>query len=170
MKRGLCRPAARKERACGSRSRPTTATLTDSVRGYAEKRLAKLDRRLYDLTLVEVTLSQEHNPSISDDHSAEAIVYTKGPTIVAQESAETFEAAIDRLVDKLERQVERYRDKRTHEPRRTRRARRRRPRSPRTSVETEDRRRTTKRPRKRVPLDPGRHWLEAGITGLAAAA
>lgn len=93
--------------------------LTDSVRGYAEKRLAKLDRRLHDLTLVEVTLSQEHNPSISDDHSAEAVVYTKGPTIVAKESAETFEAAIDRLVDKLERQVERYRDKRTHEPRRT---------------------------------------------------
>jgi putative sigma-54 modulation protein len=93
--------------------------LSSSVRGYAEKRLAKLDRRLHDLTLVEVTLSQEHNPSISDDHSAEAVVYTKGPTIVARESAETFEAAIDRIVDKLERQVERYRDKRTHEPRRT---------------------------------------------------
>jgi ribosome hibernation promoting factor len=92
--------------------------LTDSVRAYAEKRLSKLDRRLHDLTLVEVTLSQEHNPSISDDHSAEAVVYTKGPTIVAHESAQTYEAAIDRLVDKLERQVERYRDKRTHEPRR----------------------------------------------------
>jgi putative sigma-54 modulation protein len=92
--------------------------LTDAVRAYAEKRLAKLDRRLHDLTLVEVTVSQEHNPSISDDHWAEAVVYTKGPTIVARESAQTYEAAIDRLVDKLERQVERYRDKRTHEPRR----------------------------------------------------
>ena len=92
--------------------------LTDSVRAYAEKRLAKLDRRLHDLTRVEVTLSQEHNPSISQDHSAEAVVYTKGPTIVGREFAETYEAAIDQLVDKLERQIERYRDKRTHEPRR----------------------------------------------------
>lgn len=92
--------------------------LTDSVRAYAEKRLAKLDRRLHDLTLVEVTLSQEHNPSISQDHSAEGVVYTKGPTIVAHEFAETYEAAIDQLVNKLERQIERYRDKRTHEPRR----------------------------------------------------
>ena len=92
--------------------------LTDQVRAYAEKRLSKLDRRVHDLTLVEVTLSREQNPSISDDHSAEGIVYTKGPTIVARESAQTYEAAIDRLVDKLERQVERYRDKRTHEPRR----------------------------------------------------
>jgi len=93
--------------------------LTDSVRAYAEKRLAKLDRRLYDGTRVEVTLSREHNPSIKNDHSAEAVVYTKGPNIVARESAQSYEAAIDRLVDKLERQVERYRDKRTHEPRRS---------------------------------------------------
>ena len=89
-----------------------------STRAYAEKRLAKLDKRLHDLTLVEVTFSQEHNPSIAEDHSAEAVVYTKGPTIVARESAETYEAAIDQLMEKLERQVERYRDKRTHEPRR----------------------------------------------------
>jgi len=94
------------------------ANVTDSVRTYAEKRISKLDKRLHDLTLVEVTLSREHNPSISDDHSAEGVVYTKGPTIVARESAQTYEAAIDRLVDKLERQIERYRDKRTHEPRR----------------------------------------------------
>jgi ribosome hibernation promoting factor len=65
-----------------------------------------------------VTLSRERNPSISDDHSAEAVVHTKGPTLVAKESALTYEAAVDRLVDKLERQIERYRDKRTHEPRR----------------------------------------------------
>jgi putative sigma-54 modulation protein len=93
--------------------------VSETVRAYAEKRLRKLDRRLHDLTLVELTLSRQHNPSISDDHLAEAVVHTKGPTLVAHESAETFEAAIDRLVDKLERQVERYRDKRTHEPRRT---------------------------------------------------
>jgi putative sigma-54 modulation protein len=94
------------------------ANVTDSVRAYAEKRISKLDKRLHDLTRVEVTLSREHNPSISDDHSAEGVVHTKGPTIVARESAQTYEAAIDRLVDKLERQIERYRDKRTHEPRR----------------------------------------------------
>jgi ribosome hibernation promoting factor len=93
--------------------------LSDSVKAYAEKRLSKLERRLYEQTLVEVTLSKEHNPSIKNDHSAEAVIYTKGPKLVARESAQTYEAAIDRLVDKLERQIERYRDKRTREPRRT---------------------------------------------------
>lgn len=94
-------------------------TINDAVRAYAEKRMAKLERRLQDDTVVELTLSREFNPSIREDHSADAVVYTKGPNIVARESAETYEAAIDQLVDKLERQVERYRDKRTHEPRRT---------------------------------------------------
>jgi putative sigma-54 modulation protein len=94
--------------------------VSDKVRAYAEKRLGKLERRLYAGTLVEVTMSRENNPSIRNDHTAEAVVHTKGPNIVARESAETYEAAIDRLVDKLERQVERYRDKRTHEPRRAR--------------------------------------------------
>lgn len=94
--------------------------VSDQIRAYAEKRLGKLERRLYPGTLVDVTLSRQNNPSIKNDHTAEAVVHTKGPSIVARESAETYEAAIDRLVDKLERQIERYRDKRTHEPRRAR--------------------------------------------------
>ncbi|HWQ22671.1 MAG TPA: ribosome-associated translation inhibitor RaiA [Gaiellaceae bacterium] len=93
-------------------------SLSDAVRAYAEKRLAKLAKRLHELTRVEVTLSREFNPSIRDDHRAEAVVYTKGPNLVARESAPTYEAAIDLLVEKLERQVERYRDRRVHEPRR----------------------------------------------------
>ena len=92
--------------------------VTEQVRAYAEKRFAKLGRRLYEGTLVEVTLERLNNRSIHDDHVAEGVVHAKGANIVAREAAETYEAAIDRLVDKLERQIERYRDKRTHEPRR----------------------------------------------------
>lgn len=94
------------------------AHVGDSTRRYAEEKLGKLDRRLHDLTLIELTLSQEHNPSIADDHVAEAVVHTKGPKIVSKEAATTYEAAIDLMMKKLERQVERYRDKRTHETRR----------------------------------------------------
>ena len=95
------------------------ATVPESVHAYAEKRLSKLSRRLYEGTVVEVTFSREHNPSIRDDHVAEGVIFMKGPNLVAREAAPTFEAAVDRLVDKLERQIERHRDKRVHEPRRT---------------------------------------------------
>ena len=111
--------------------------LSEPVRAYAEKRLAKLNRRLHDLTLVEVTLSREYNPSIADDHTADAVVHTKGPTLVARESAPTYEAAVDRLVDKLERQIGRYRDKRTHEPRRDARQRSEAPPAPVEELEQE---------------------------------
>ena len=90
----------------------------DSVRAYTEKRFAKLSKRLYEGTAVEVTFSRERNPSIRDDHVAEAVVFMKGPNLVAREASTTYEAAVDELVDKLERQIERYRDKRTHELRR----------------------------------------------------
>jgi ribosome-associated translation inhibitor RaiA len=42
----------------------------------------------------------------------------KGPNLHGREAAATYEAATDLLVDKLERQVERRRDKVVHEPRR----------------------------------------------------
>jgi putative sigma-54 modulation protein len=91
---------------------------SDATRRYAEAKLSKLDRRLHDLTLVEVTFSRERNPKIADDHTVDAVVHAKGPDIIARESAPTYEAAIDKLLDKLQRQVERYRDKRTVERRR----------------------------------------------------
>lgn len=94
------------------------ASVPEPVREYAEKRLTKLARRLHEDVVVEVTLSRERNPSIRDDHVAEAVVFLKGPNVVAREAATTYEAALDLLVDKLERQIERYRDKRVHEPRR----------------------------------------------------
>lgn len=93
-------------------------SVPDSVHAYTEKRLSKLSRRLYEGTVVEVTFSRERNPSIPDDHVVEGVVYTKGPNLVAREAATTYEAAVDQLVDKLERQIERYRDKRVLEPRR----------------------------------------------------
>ena len=91
---------------------------SDATRKYAQAKLSKLDRRLHDLTLVEVTFSRARNPSIADDHTVEAVVHTKGPSLVARESAPTYETAIDQLLDKLQRQVARYRDKRTVEMRR----------------------------------------------------
>ena len=111
--------------------------VSDAVREYVEKRVGKLDRRLWDGTQVEVTLGKEGNPSIADDHWAEAIVYMKGPNLIAKESAPTWEAAVDRLVDKLERQVAKYRDKRIEKPRREARQRAEPPPTPVEEIEQE---------------------------------
>jgi len=92
--------------------------VSDDVRRYVESKLGKLGRRLHPDTLVEVVLDRERNRKIADDHVVEAELHTKGATLFGREAATTYEAAIDVLVDKLERQVERLRDKKVHEPRR----------------------------------------------------
>jgi putative sigma-54 modulation protein len=88
------------------------------IRDYAESKLGKLDKILIGDPEVEVELSEERNPSIHEQHVAEATVFLKGSTLHASASAVDMQVAIDRLHGNLERQVRRYREKRREEPRR----------------------------------------------------
>ena len=82
--------------------------LSESVRTYAEAKLHKLDKQLAEPTEVELELWEEQNPSIAAHHVAEATIWTKGPVLRAREASPDIRASIDQLVDKLERQVARY--------------------------------------------------------------
>ena len=86
--------------------------VSEAIRTYAEEKLGRLDRQLADPTRVELELAVEKNPSISANHVAEATIWTKGPVLRAKEASSDMRASIDLLVDKLERQVSRYREKR----------------------------------------------------------
>ncbi len=82
--------------------------VSDAIRSYAEEKLGKLERQLKD-PRVELELAVERNPSIAANHVAEATIWTKGPVLRAREASSDMRASIDQLVDKLERQVTRYR-------------------------------------------------------------
>jgi putative sigma-54 modulation protein len=86
--------------------------VTDSLKTYAQEKLGKLDKHLNAATRLELELAVERNPSISENQIAEATVWTKGPILRARESSPDMRASIDQLVEKLERQAQRYRDKR----------------------------------------------------------
>src|SRR5436309_3172908 len=85
--------------------------VSDAIRSYAEEKLGKLDRQLSD-PRVELELMVEKNPSIAENHVAEATIWTNGPVLRAREASSDIRASIDQLVDKLERQASRYREKR----------------------------------------------------------
>jgi putative sigma-54 modulation protein len=87
-----------------------------AIRGYAERKFGRLEKQLNDGTVVELELGVERNRSIANGHVAEATIYTKGASLRARERATDMKAAIDLLVDNLERQVERYRSKRRRKP------------------------------------------------------
>ena len=86
--------------------------VNDSIRSYVERRLQKLDRRVHELTEVEIELAVERNPSIAESQVAEATVHLKGHTLRARETARDMKEAIDELSDKLVRQVRDLHEKR----------------------------------------------------------
>lgn len=85
--------------------------VSESIRGYAEKKLAKLDKQVHELTRVEVELAVERNPSVAESQVAEATVWLKGHTLRAREATGDMKASIDELTEKLLRQIKDERDK-----------------------------------------------------------
>ncbi len=87
--------------------------LTQRLRNYAEKKTARIDRYLPNLTSVRVELSQESTRSAVDRHVAEITIRDERGTILrAEERNSDIFAAIDAVTDKIYRQIERYRGKR----------------------------------------------------------
>ena len=85
--------------------------VSDSIRSYAERKLAKLERQLHDGTRVEIELAVEKNPSVANNQVAEATVWLKGHTLRVREATRDVKASIDELAEKLLRQVHEERDK-----------------------------------------------------------
>jgi len=90
--------------------------VSDSLRSYAEQKLRKLDRLVPDLAQIELELCVEKNPSIADNQVAEATIWAKGQTLRGRTATGDMKASIDGVVDNLERQVKRYKEKRRRRP------------------------------------------------------
>jgi putative sigma-54 modulation protein len=86
--------------------------VSDTMREFAERKLAKLDRQLYPTTRVELELAVEKNPSVAASQVAEATVWLKGRTLRCREASRDMKASIDELTEKLHRELAELRDKR----------------------------------------------------------
>ena len=87
--------------------------LTQRLRNYAEKKTARIDRYLPNLTSVRVELSEESTRSAVDRQVAEITIRDERGTVLrAEERSSDMFAAIDAVTDKIYRQIERYRGKR----------------------------------------------------------
>jgi len=80
--------------------------ITDSMRSYVEEKLAKLERHFEHVTNVQVILSVEKL-----EQKAEATVHLAGNDVFAYAVNEDMYAAIDALIDKLDRQVIKHKEK-----------------------------------------------------------
>ncbi len=80
--------------------------ITDSLREYVESKLQKTARHFDRMSDVHCILTVEKLR-----HKAEATVLVNGGTIYADHTEEDMYAAIDGLVDKIERRVRKHKEK-----------------------------------------------------------
>lgn len=82
--------------------------LTDPLRNYVNSKLERLERHFDIVQNIHVVLSVEKLR-----HKAEATLHISGGNLFADSVEEDMYAAIDALVDKLDRQVKKQKEKLT---------------------------------------------------------
>ena len=86
--------------------------VTDRIRGSAQHKLARLERIEPRATRVDIQVIAEPNAQRVLARRVEAAVATPRKTFRAHAEAGDVDSAIDRLVDKLERQIRDHHGKR----------------------------------------------------------
>lgn len=86
--------------------------VTDRLQEYIEKKVGKLDRYLPTITEARIELSVEGAKSAKDRQVAQLTVRSKGTFLRAEERTADMFASIDAIVDKMYRQIVRYKGKR----------------------------------------------------------
>ena len=80
--------------------------ITDALRDYVNEKMDRVQRHFDHVTKTQVVLHVEKTR-----HIAEGNLSAKGTMINANGEAEDMYAAIDQMIDKLDRQVRRYKTK-----------------------------------------------------------
>jgi putative sigma-54 modulation protein len=85
--------------------------VTPALRGYVTQKLERVTRHFDQVVDVKVLLSVENQKERDRRQRAECRIGVKGNDLFAESHHEDLYAAVDDLVDKLDRQVVRHKDK-----------------------------------------------------------
>jgi putative sigma-54 modulation protein len=80
--------------------------VTEPLRNYAQEKVARIQKHFDHVITTNVVLHVEKNR-----HKAEATVHAKGASLHADAEGADMYAALDALVDKLDRQVLKHKEK-----------------------------------------------------------
>ena len=80
--------------------------VTDALRTYVSEKMSKLSRHFDHVTNVHVILTVE-----KQSQKAEATVHVSGTDLFAQHDTDDMYASIDGLIDKLDRQIVKHKEK-----------------------------------------------------------
>jgi putative sigma-54 modulation protein len=83
----------------------------DRVRVYAARKFARLERLLDDRTDAILELSNEAHRSAADAHIAEVTLVIDGRTLRSHAAGASYQAAVDVVIDKVERQAKDHKER-----------------------------------------------------------
>ena len=87
--------------------------VSNSLREYIEKKVSRLDKYLPSLTEAQVDVAEAKNArSATDRQVAQLTVRMRGVVLRAEETSDDIYAAVDAVLDKMQRQIKRYKGKR----------------------------------------------------------
>jgi putative sigma-54 modulation protein len=86
--------------------------ISDRIRDYVEKKIGKLDRYLPEIDEARVEITQEKTRSNKDRNVVQITLRTNGTILRAENRSEAIYGSIDEVVDKIHRQIVRYKGKR----------------------------------------------------------
>ena len=87
-------------------------TVPEKVRTRTERKLAKLQRFDDRILAMDVEFSEERNPRVADPHRVEVTLTTRSGLVRAHANAIDPAAAVDQVIDRLERQVKKLKGRR----------------------------------------------------------
>src|SRR5512142_2396183 len=89
--------------------------LTDNTQDYVEKKAAKLERYLQEVEEIRIELTHLKSARNAQDRQvAQITLHGKGFILRSEERADDLHAAFDAALDKMQRQIDRYKGKHYH--------------------------------------------------------
>ncbi len=85
--------------------------VTPSLRTYVQSKLERITRHFDQVVGVKVLLSVEKQKEKEKRQRAECNIHVKGNDLFAESSHQDLYAAVDEMVDKLDRQVVRHKNR-----------------------------------------------------------
>jgi len=85
--------------------------LSDWMKSYVEKKVSKLDRYLPTIDEARVELSVQKTKSSGDSQVVQLTLWANGAVLRSQERSSDMQASVDAVMDKIVRQIERYKGK-----------------------------------------------------------
>lgn len=86
--------------------------ITDRLKTYVEKKVSKLDRFLPNIEEARVDLAMQQTKSMGDRQIAQLTLrMNNGSYLRAEERSSDLQGSIDTMLDKMTRQIERYKGK-----------------------------------------------------------